>query len=825
MAPVVDRGVRRSSTKTHKKNPVPSSKPRGRAYTLTNLDSPDALAPPAQATEAPANRASSRSPTKELNRRASQNSQRYTIFPKSEKRGSFDGSTTGNVANVNLPNLLIPGSGNASSSNSPRPGISRASSHNSLREDASGIPTFWTNGDSPKASPTRLRGESGFYGPSLELTILPSRLSSRKSAKLHLVFPESPIDGTMKSVSTTGSSILDTFKRGSGPLPIPDKSPLRSTSPGRSIRTASPPATRPSSSCPTESGALDAQSPESNVKMRRRNTGYRPDRRLSQSPPPTLPPLPVPRLSTAISDPQVLDAHDSTSSGSTTVESHSGNTNSLGAWSQIITGSNANRSSGRPHSFSTNTTLSTVGTKERPHTRFSFEPIRENRDSLTVIPLNRESTMTAVGARAIGKTAEEAVDSFFQAQNGIETARPSLEEIDTEPQLARYVSITSTSGSCRTTIDFKPGAESLHSRVLSKSTIRTMDMLEEDDDTCTDIEDVTATPGLSRSDSIMSTSGISSHRIRPRQLRNLTDSTDISDSSTYSPTLSMLNFYSSSAGARYSMTAGPPSNRTSLATRRNSHVPNISIPQPQLYIHPNTQLEILSSEETLEETIEDTLAAPAPRGGSLSSATSPVSFTTADSSNLSYSPPMDAEIGAPIPMNAAIPIPTPRIYSSSQEDLSPMHADMNMKRQASYLNFNSTKSYGDLSSLDIDGRPSMKSLTVYTNLGPNAGSRLSLYNSHNQMGRSVSAGTESTLDKSSFRDLDMEKSTSGLLEFSDEAGSVVASSDGGEFDLEIGARDRARSRSRAVGETASLKRKRSAFFKDGRGRSRERRLV
>ncbi|EPS39862.1 hypothetical protein H072_6253 [Dactylellina haptotyla CBS 200.50] len=812
--PTTDRGFRRSSTKTYRKAPPPIPKPRGRAYTLNTLESPSNLAPPAGATDAASTRSISRSPKSDISRRASQSSQRYTIFPKAEPRSSFDGPKA--------LGLVIPGSGSNSSRNSPRPGISRATSYNSLREDRSGIPTVWTKGDSPRASPTRTRAQSGFHGQSYEMNTFPSRSASKRTARLQLVIPEleSPIDGTMRSISTTNSSILDTFKRGSGPL-VPPKSPLRGNSPAPSTnsKSSSSPVTRPGSPCPTESNVSETSSPEMPVRVRRRNTGFRPDRPLSASPPPALPPLPPLPAAEHIErsqEPQASTAHTSTSSGSTTI----GSQTMSRTWSQMSSNTN-NRTSGRPHSYSTNTTLS-LGAKERPITRFSFFTIHENRNSNQSVVSPRSSSMPSVDGQLASKTVEEAVDSFFQAtqQGENETARSSLEEIeDTEPQLARCVSITSTSGSFRTTIDFKPSHESLHSRVLSKGTIRTLDLRLEEAATAsvTDIEDVTATPMVSRNNSIAS--GLGTRRGKARQLRNLTNSTITTDSAAYSPTLSMLNFYSSTA--RYSMTAGPPSTRSSLATRRNSHVPRISIPQPQLYIHPNTQLEINPTGTDPIEDAENSLSGVAPRrGGSLSSATSPVSFTTAESSNVSYTPPLDTDISAPIPMNTAIPIPTPQIYSSSQEDLSAIHT---MRRQGGYPGFDHQKSYGDISSLGVSAKPSMNNLTVHSALGLGP-SRLDMYS----IGRSVSGGTDSTLDKSSFRDLDMDKSTSGLMESSDDSCSNLGSSDGGEFDLEIGGREggkRRRSRSLGVPSGMRLKRKRSGLSGDDRGRSMERRLV
>ncbi|KAK6534073.1 hypothetical protein TWF281_005411 [Arthrobotrys megalospora] len=816
MAPPVqsERGVRRSSTKTHRK-PLPDGNPRGRAYTLNTIQGPERLTVPARSTEM-YSRSPSHSPTAGLSRRSSSSSQRYSIFPKAEKRGSFDGPTASNPGNGNQLGLHIPG---GSSANTPRPGVSRATSYNSLREDPSGIPTVWMNGaESPKASPTCARGESGNQPP-LELQTLPALPTSRKSGKLQVIIPESPLDGTVKSVSTTGSSILDFFKRSSGPLPLPEKSPLRATSPGRSIKSGSPSLTRDSSPCPTESSSSDSTEPEMTIKARRRNTGYKPDRLRSESPPPVLPLLPTPTIALTQEH-----SHNYITNGSAAEEIGSHNTMSLGTWSQITSIANTNKGS-RPHSYSTNTTLSmsSLGMKEKANTRFSVSPIYETHDSGKIGASSRDSSLPRSDSQVPTQSAEEAVDSFFQAtQGGTETARPSLEEIDVEPQLARCISITSTSGSCRTTIDFKPSTESLHSRMLSKSTIRTMDMHLEDVDleTCTDIEDATATPLVSRSNS--TASGYPSRRGRPSQLRNLTDSTDATDSiisSTYSPTLSMVNFYSSST-ARYSMTVGPPSTCSPIAARRNSIIPSIAIPQPQLYIHPNTRLEVSYVEEPSSSSTN-------PTGDSLASTSSPASFTTADSSEASYSPPLDAEIGAPIPLSAAVPIPTPQIYSSSQEDLSQLHAHLALKCQGSYLGFNPGKSYGDLNSAlslatgpVLLGKPSMNSLAVNSLFG----SRLDMYG----LGRSVSAGTVSTLDKSSFRDLDMDKSTSspsGLLESSDESASNIessAASDAGESEVGYAGGKR---RSRSLGAITTLKRKRSTIVMEARGRSRERRLV
>ncbi|KAK6509722.1 hypothetical protein TWF481_004453 [Arthrobotrys musiformis] len=816
--------VRRSSTKTHKKPSGPDGSPRGRAYTLNRIENPERLAPLVRTADMfSSSRSPSLPPTPGLSRRASTSSQRYSIFPKGERRGSFEVSTASNSNNGKPAGLHIHGPGGA---NTLRPGVSRAASYKSLREDASGIPTVWMNGaESPKASPTRARAE-GDSGPPPKLEALPVPPTSRRSGKLQITIPESPIDGTMRSVSTTNSSILDTFKRSSGPLPLPEKSPLRPTSPGYSIKSISTSATGPSSPCPTEDYNSDATEPGKPRRVRRRNTGFRAARSPVGPPPPALPALPTPTIALTQEVPQ-----DNASDEAITDESSSRNTMSLGTWSQITSIANTYKGS-RPHSYSTNTTLSmlSLGMKEKTNVRFSASPTCEISDSGKLAASSRDSYMPNSGSQASSQSPEQAVDSFFQAtQGGNETNRLSLEEIEyIEPQLARCISITSTSGSCRTTIEFKSSAESLHQRMLSRSTIRTTDMHLEDIDleTCTDIEDVTAPHTLTRSNS--TASGYLFRYGRPSQLRNTSDGIDIdmtnsAISSTYSPTLSMYNFYSSSS-ARYSTAAGPPSTRSPIAARRNSIVPNISIPQPQLYTLPNTQLEVNHVEELIL-----TSGSSNPTGGSLTSATSPVSFTTANSSEASYSPPLDADIGAPIPLNVAVPIPTPQIYSSSQEDLTQMHIHPALRRQGSHLSFNPDKSYGDLNSAlslatgpVLLGKPSLNSLAVNSLFG----SRLETHG----FGRSMSAGTLSTLDMSSFRDLDVDKSTScpsGLLDSSDESSSSAsiqssAASDAG--DSEAGSVVEKR-RSRSLSAIPSLKRKRSDVVKDVRGRSRERRLV
>ncbi|KAK6333719.1 hypothetical protein TWF730_003902 [Orbilia blumenaviensis] len=815
-------GVRRSSTKTHRKPPAGS--PRGRAYTLNTIESPERLVPPTRTRNtdmypSSRSRSPSHSPTPGLSRRASTSSQRYSIFPKGERRDSFEGSMTGSFINGKLLGLHIPG---GSGMNTPRPGISRATSYNSLREDASGIPTVWMNGaESPKASPTCSRGE-GASQPPLEMQTLPALPTPRRSTKLQIAIPESPTDGTIKSVSTTSSSILDLFKRSSGPLPLPEKSPLRANSPGRSLKSNSPPSTRDSSPCPTEGYNSDAAEPETSGRSRRRNTGYKPPRLPSESPPPNLPTLPT--LTIALTQ---ENKDNNSANGLATDEPHPHNTMSLGTLSQITSITNTNKGS-RPHSYSTNTTLSmlSLGMKEKANMRFSVSPIREVHKSGKIATFSRDGFMPRSDPQSASQSAEQAVDSFFQAtQGGTDTARPSLDELEfIEPQLARCISITSTSGSCRTTIDFKPSTESLHSRMLSKSTIRTIDMQLEDADveTCTDIEDVTATPFVTRTNS--TASGYQSHRGRPSRLRNMTGSVDVTNSaisSTYSPTLSMYNFYSSSS-PRYSMTVGPPSTRSPIAARRNSIIPNISIPQPQLYIHPNTQLEVNHVQE-----LELASGSTNPTGGSLTSAPSPVSFTTADSSEASYSPPLTADIGAPVLLSAAVPIPTPQIYSSSQEDLCQMHGHPGMKRQRSYSSFNPDKSYNDLNSTlslatgpVLLGKPSLNSLAANSLFG----NRLDTYG----FGRSLSAGTVSTLDRSSFRDLDIDKSTSspsGLLESSDESSSNLGSSIASTSSGSDGGAVSEKRRSRSLGAIPSLKRKRSTLVGGQRGRSRERRLV
>ncbi|KAK6356830.1 hypothetical protein TWF718_001170 [Orbilia javanica] len=812
MAPPTQNGlsVRRSSTKTYKKAQTPNGSPRGRAYTLDTIESPERLAPLARNTDMfSSSRSPSRSPTPGLSRRASTSSQKYSIFPKGERRGSLDVPVAGNSGNGKASGLHTP---RLSGANTPRVGISRASSSRSLREDASGIPKLWTNGaESPKASPTRARAE-GESGPPPDHEALPALPISRQSRKLQITIPESPIDGTMRSISTTNSSILDTFKRSSGPLPLPEKSPLRPTSPGYSMKSSSPSLTRDSSPCPTEDYNSDATEPGAPGKMRRRNTGYKSNLPTPGSPPPALPAFPTPTIALIQEDLQDNDVDEIM-----TDESRSRNTVSLGTWSQITSGANTNKGS-RPHSYSTNTTLSmlSLGMKEKANMRFSASPVFDGYDSGKIAASSRHSYLPKSDPQATNQSPEQAVDSFFQAtQDATDNARLSLEDIEyTEPQLARCISITSTSGSCRTTIEFKSSAESLHSRMLSRSTIRTTDMHLEDIDlgTCTDIEDVTAT--LSRSDS--TASGYRSYRGRPSHLRNATDSIDVdmtnsAISSTYSPTLSMYNFYSSGS-ARFSTTVGPPSTRSPIAARRNSIVPNITIPQPQLYTHPNAQLEVNDVEE-LEFTPGSTNAA----GGSLTSATSPASFTTANSSEASYSPPLDAHIRAPIPLNEAVPIPTPQIYSSSQEDLSQMNMPPALRRQGSYPGFSPNKSHGDLNSAlslatgpILLGKPSLNSLAV-----------------NSLFGRSMSVGTLSTLDKSSYRDLDIDKSIStGLSESSDESANNIniegIASDAGDSDSGSIVEKR---RSRSLDNIPTLKRKRSTIVKDVRGRSRERRLV
>ncbi|KAF3202297.1 hypothetical protein TWF679_010854 [Orbilia oligospora] len=773
MSPKAQSGcaVRRSSTKTHKKkSQAPSGSPRGRAYTLNTVESPERLAPLARNNDmfSSSSRSHSHSPTPGLNRRASTSSQRH------------------------------------SDANTPR-GISRVASSNSLREDASGIPTVWMNGaESPKASPTRVRVD-GASGPPPDFQVPPVFPISRRSGKLQIAIPESPIDGTIKSVSSTNSSILDTFKRSSGPLPIPEKSPLRPISPGYSIKSNSSLLARSPSPCPTD----DSTEPETPGRVRRRNTGYRSPRRPSGSPPPALP-------TPTIALPQDDLRDDNSVTETITDESRSHNTMSLGTWSQITSTANT-----RPHSYSTNTTMSrlSLGMKEKVNTRFSASPIYESRDSGEIAASSRDSFLPTSDSHVKHQScADQAVDSFFHtSRSGTNINRLSLEDIEyIEPELARCISITSTSGSCRTTIEFKPSTESLHSRMLSRSTIRTNDMRLEDIDleTCTDIEDVTAT--FTRSNSIAS--GYTSRYGRPSRLGDTTDGIDVDInnsviSSTYSPTLSMYNFYSSGS-ARYSTSVAPPSSRSPIAARRNSIVPNISIPQPQLYSHPSAQLEIDDVEEL------------ALTSGSLTSAISPLSFTTANSSEVSYSPPLDADIGAPIPLNAAVPIPTPQIYSSSQEDLSQMHINPTFKRRGSYMSFHPDQSYCDLNSAlshatgpVLLGKPSQNSLAVDSLFGGR-------FDTHG-LGRNMSAGTLSTLDMSSFRDLDTDKSiSSGLLESSsDESGNNAMdsmASDSSESDASSVGEKR---RSRSLGALTTLKRKRSTVVKDVRGRSRERRLV
>ncbi|KAK6517003.1 hypothetical protein TWF506_006882 [Arthrobotrys conoides] len=812
MAPTARSGcaVRRSSTKTHKKKQqAPNGSPRGRAYTLNTVESPERLAPLVRTNDTfSPSRSHSHSPTPCLSRRASTSSQRYSIFPKGERKGSFDGSVAGSSTNGKSMGLRIPGHGGG---NTPRAGVSRAASSMSLREDASGIPTVWMNGaESPKASPTRVRVD-GVSGPPPDFQVLPVLPISRRSGKLQISIPESPIDGTIKSVSSTNSSILDTFNLSSGPLPIPEKSPLRPTSPGYSIKSNSSSLARSPSPCPT-----DSTEPGTPGGVRRRNTGYKSPRLPSGSPPPA-----VPTPTIALTQENLQD--DNSISETITDESRFHNTMSLGTWSQIAFTANT-----RPHSYSTNTTMSmlSLGMKERLNTRFSASPIYEVYDSGETAASSRNSLLPTSNSRTKHQScAEHTIDSVFHNnRSGANINRLSLEDIEyIEPELARCISITSTSGSCRTTIEFKSSAESLHSRMLSRSTIRTTDMHLEDIDleTCTDIEDVTAT--FTRSNSVAS--AYSPRRERPSQLGNMTaDSIGIEInnsviSSTYSPTLSMYNFYSSSS-ARYSTSVAPPSSRSPIAARRNSIVPNISIPQPQLYTLPNTQLEINHVEE---------LGLPSgstnPAGGSLTSATSPASFTTANSSEASYSPPLDAGIGAPTPLNAAVPIPTPQIYSSSQEDLSQMHIHPIIKRQGSYLSFHPDQSYCDLNSAlshatgpVLLGKQSQNSLAVTSLFG----NRLDTHG----IGRRMSVGTLSTLDMSSFRDLDTDKSiSSGLLESSDESANNIRSSiasDSGDSDAGSVGEKR---RSRSLGALTTLKRKRSTIAKDVRGRSRERRLV
>lgn len=810
-----DCGVRRSSIKTHKKPQEPNGSTRGRAYTLNTIKSPEGLAPLARNIDMfSSSRSPSHSPTSDLSRQASTSSQRYSIFPKGERKGSLDGSVASNSTNGKLAGLYIPGPSNA---NTPRAGISRAASYKTLREDASKIPIVWMNGaESPKACPTRARAD-GESGPPPDLQALPVLPTSRRSRNLQIAIPESPIDGTMRSVSTTNSSILDTFKRSSGPLPLPEKLPLRPTSPGYSIKPSMSSLTGASPPCPTKDYISDATESGTPGRMRRRNTGYKPTRPPSGSPPPALPTPPTSTIA-LIQEGLQNDGTDE----AVTDESRSRNTMPLGTWSQI-TFANTNKGS-RPHSYSTNTTLSMLSLgmklKEKANTRFSASPICETYDSGTIAASSRNSYMPKSDSQATHQSPEQAVDSFFQTPQGGNDNRLSLGEIEyTEPQFARCISITSTSGSCRTTIEFKSSAESLHSRILSRSTIRTTDMHLEDIDleTCADIEDVTAT--FTRSNS--TASGYMSRRGHPSQLQSATDSIDIDMansviSSTYSPTLSMYNFYSSDS-TRYSTTVAPPSTHSPIAARRNSIVPNISIPQPQFYTFPNTQLEASHVEE-----LGLTSGSTNPTGGSLTSATSPVSFTTANSSEASYSSPLDADIGVPIPLNAAVPIPTPQIYSSIQEDLSQVHIHPALKRQGSYPSFNPDKSYGDLNSAlslatgpVLLGKPSLKSLAVNSLFG----SRLDTHG----FGRSMSVGTLSTLDMSSFRDSDIDKSmSSGLLENSDNSANDIEGSIASDaVDSDVSSISEKR-RSRSLGAITTLKRKRSTtIVKDVRGRSRE----
>ncbi|KAK6354572.1 hypothetical protein TWF696_003714 [Orbilia brochopaga] len=842
LVPANGRGAQRGSNKPFNKNMTETV--REIAETLTALENAQELAPPSrpsQPSDSASTRSFSPSPSVAVSRNASQSPKRNTTSsrPPPPRRGSMDEPAplaSNKNSFSNLPALHIPNS--STGGNTPRPGVSRTTSFNSLREDASGIPMVWTNGDqqSPKASPTV------GYEPSMELQTLLSRQSSRRATStVQLVLPESPIDGTMNSISTTNSSILNTFKRESNPLPIPDKSPLRGISPGRSIKSISPPPhTRAPSPCSTD----DENTPTTPVRMRRRNTGYRPSRPLSKSPPPALPPLPITSEMGVASSEARNTAITRTSSGSTMHDSLSRSTASYGTWSQTTTFTNANRASGsRPHSYTGPTNrLSLPGLKDAALSRFSFAPIQE----ALSLPSDR--------INAIARTppsAEEAVDSFFQAtqdEPGTETARPSFEELEeTEPQLARYVSITSTSGSCRTTIEYRSNAGSRNSRVLSRSTIRSMDMpdeYDEDDDadvvtrtdTCTDIEDVTATytaSSINRTNS----SASAARRGRPRSLRDYSDMSDNTNSA-YSPTLSMLNFYSSPT-ERCSIAAAPPSTRSSLATRRNSQVPNISIPQPQLYTHPNTQLEILHYEEAPAPIISRSahanamLSTGAPGAtGSLSSATSPVSFTTASSSSASSSSSVSPhlnprlDIGARLPMDGTlVPIPTPQIYSSSTEDFSPEIPGLQLQRQPSYLAF-PKQYYGDLDTSSPDYKQSVESLAIPGNNSP---SKLEIYVDAGigagTSERNISLGTESTLDHSSFRDLDT-KSSSEVLEFSSDEAASSGANDTRELDLEIGSCSRVAAN--AVEDGTRRKRKRSAMmsgFYDGRGRSRERRLV
>ncbi|KAJ6261562.1 hypothetical protein Dda_4232 [Drechslerella dactyloides] len=837
LLPANSRGSQRNKNKMNNKDVAEKADERG--YALNTLESPEFLPPPSRRADAASTCSNSQPPSASSSRQASP-SKKNTASSRlpASRRGSVDESagiaSSKNCFN-NLPALVIPS--NKAEVNAPRPSVSRTNSYNSLREDASGIPMVWTNVDqqSPKASPTVGHEQA------MELNILPSQPPSRRATStMQLEIPESPIDGTMNSVSTTNSSILHTFSRVSNPLPIPDKSPLRGISPGPSVKSISPPHTRAPSPCPTD----DSNEPTTPVRMRRRNTGYRPAQPLSQSPPPALPALP---LAPIILTTSAHGGNTTTrpSSCSTMQDSLPCSTPSIGTWSQTTTSFNANRTStGRPHSYSATTTRSSIlGLKDGALSRFSFSPIQENRASLPV-PGHRASMLSLAHP-----SAEEAVDSFFQATQagqGTETARPSFEELEeTEPQLARIVSITSTSGSCRTTIEFKPSVESQHSRMLSRSTIRTMDMhyenMEQGEndfrigsdfdtasgiDTRIDMDDMAATY-ISSTISRTNSSASSVPRTgRHQSLRNVGEPGD-TNSATYSPTLSMLNFYSS----RDSIAAAPPSSRSSLAMRRNSQVPNISIPQPQLYIHPNNQLEIAYYEEDPALTIPTgpnahlLSAETAGATGSLSSATSPVSFTTADSSSASssssISPRLNSalDIGAPVSKHGSlIPIPTPQIYSSSTEDLSPDLLALQLQRQPSYLAFPKPY-YEDPDSPSLRFKPSVDSLAATDNQGTG---RLELHTGSSE--RNISLGTESTLDKSSFRDAD--KSSSGLHESSSDEGTSSGASDAGDFDQEINACGTAGAST--VDDSIRRKRKRSAMFsgfEDDRGRLRERRLL
>ncbi|KAF3919166.1 hypothetical protein ABW21_db0209382 [Orbilia brochopaga] len=802
LVPANGRGAQRGSNKNSNKNIAETV--REIAETLNSLENPGKLPAPPQFGDSSSTRSFSPSPSVTVSRNASQSSNKNAIASRlpPSRRGSLDEPITlaGDKASfASLPALKIPDS--STRANTPRPGVSRTTSFNSLREDASGIPMVWTNGDqqSPKASPT--------VDPSMELHALSSRPSSRRiTSTVQLVLPESPIDGTMNSISTTNSSILNSYNRQSNPLPIPEKSPLRGISPGRSIEGISPPHTRAPSPCSTD----DEATPTTPVRMRRRNTGYRPSRPLSKSPPPALPPLPIEPLVITPSAPQAGNTITRSNSSSTMHDSLSRSTASYGAWSQATTFTNANRASGsRPHSFSAATTrLSSLGLKDVALSRFSFAPIQE----ALSIPTDRVDAISPTPS-----SAEEAVDSFFQAiqdEPGPETARPSFEELEeTEPQLARYVSITSTSGSCHGEFDVDVDAAT-----------RT--------ETCTDIEDATQTytSSIGRTDS----SASMSRRGRPRSLRDYSDMSDNTNSA-YSPTLSMLNFYSSPVD-RCSVAAAA-SSRSSLATRRNSQVPNISIPQPQLYTHPNTQLEIIHYEEDAEPAAATSvdrnamLSAEVPGAtGSLSSATSPLSFTTASSSassSSSVSPRLNTALGngARLPIGGSLvpPIPTPQIYSSSTEDFSPDIQALQLNRQPSYLAF-PDKRYLDSSS-SPEYKPSIENL-VFT--GNDSTSQVALYSDAGigtgSSDRNISLGTESTLDHSSFRD--DTKSSSDVHEFSSDEAASSGAKDSSDIDLEIGGRSRF---GLNTGEDiARRKRKRSALitgFETGRGRSRERRLV